>query len=164
MSDIKIMRKQIEDSMSVVSNLEVRKSKVSERVFHFNCTVPGRIVDVNHVSGYMTVNKSGNFENNGLDFDWVVTIERGGKFIERHMKDSPLRMRIHASLIKDLITEIDFNDNIPEVEVVEDDMQIHKNAVPSVALPEVDHSESNKRIQELVQAGGPLEMPEFLRR
>ena len=145
--------------MSVVTNLEVRKSKVSERVFHFNCTVPGRLVDVNHVSGFMKVNKSGNFENTGLDFDWVVTIERGGKFIERHMKDTPLRRRIHASLVKDLITEIDFNDNIPEVEVVEDDMQIHK-----VALPEVDHSESNKRIQELVQAGGPLEMPEFLRR
>ncbi len=164
MSDIKIMRKQIEDSMSIVKNLEVRKSKVSERVFHFNCTVPGRIVDVNHVSGFMKVNESGNFENTGLDFDWVVTIERGGKFIERHMKDSPLRMRIHASLIKDLITEIDFNNDIKEVEVVEDDMQIHKNAAPSVALPEVDHSESNKRIQELVQAGGPLEMPEFLRR
>ena len=154
MSDIKRMRKQIEDSMSVVTNLEVRKSKVSERVFHFNCTVPGRLVDVNHVSGFMKVNKSGNFENTGLDFDWVVTIERGGKFIERHMKDTPLRRRIHASLIKDLITEIDFNNDIKEIEVVEDDMQIHKNAVSSVALPE----------PEVLQQGGPLEMPEFLRR
>ena len=154
MSDIKRMRKQIEDSMSVVSNLEVRKSKVAERVFHFNCTVPGRLVDVNHVSGFIKVNESGNFENTGSDFDWVVTFERGGKFIERHMKDTPLRRKIHASLIKDLITEIDFNNDIKEIEVVEDDMQIHKNAVSSVALPE----------PEVLQQGGPLEMPEFLRR
>ena len=67
--------------MSIVKNLEVRKSKVSERVFHFTCTVPGRIVEENHVSGI--------FVSDPEWLDWVVIIERGGKMIERHMKDTP---------------------------------------------------------------------------
>ena len=71
--------------MSVVKNLEVTVSEAKPNTFHFTCTVPGRIVQENRVSGI--------FVSDSEWLDWVVIIERGGKVIERHMKNTPLMRR-----------------------------------------------------------------------
>ena len=76
--------------MSIVKNLEVTVSEVKANTFHFTCTVPGRIVQENRVSGI--------FVSDSEWLDWVVIIERGGKVIERHMKNTPLMRRIDEAL------------------------------------------------------------------
>ena len=128
--------------MSIIKNLRVVVSEAKPDMFHFSCTVPGRIVTENRVTGIFV---------NGTDgtewIDWVVVIERGGKTIERHMKNTPLMRQIDESLTVELKKFVESVTKDPGKEVVDID-------VSKVALPE----------PEVVAQGGPLEMPEFLRR
>ena len=126
--------------MSIVKNLKVTVSEVKANTFHFTCTVPGRIVQENRVSGI--------FVSDSEWLDWVVIIERGGKVIERHMKNTPLMRQIDESLTVELKKFVESVTKDPGKEVVDIDVS------PKVALPE----------PEVVAQGGPLEMPEFLRR
>ena len=129
--------------MSIVKNLEVKVSEVKPNTFHFSCTVPGRIVTENRVTGIF-ISKS-----DGTEWlDWVVVIERGGKPIERHMKHTPLMRQIDESLTVELKKFVESVTKDPGKEFVDIDVS------PKVALPE----------PEVVAQGGPLEMPEFLRR
>ena len=129
--------------MSIVKNLEVKVSEVKPNTFHFSCTVPGRIVTENRVTGIF-ISKS-----DGTEWlDWVVVIERGGKTIERHMKNTPLMRQIDESLTVELKKFVESVTKDPGKKVVDIDVS------PKVALPE----------PEVVAQGGPLEMPEFLRR
>ena len=129
--------------MSIVKNLEVKVSEVKPNTFHFSCTVPGRIVTENRVTGIF-ISKS-----DGTEWlDWVVVIERGGKVIERHMKNTPLMRRIDEALELELKKFVESVTKDPGKEFVDIDVS------PKVALPE----------PEVVAQGGPLEMPEFLRR
>ena len=129
--------------MSIIKNLRVVVSEAKPNTFHFSCTVPGRIVTENRVTGIFV---------NGTDgtewIDWVVVIERGGKTIERHMKNTPLMRQIDESLTVELKKFVESVTKDPGKEVVDIDVS------PKVALPE----------PEVVARGGPLEMPEFLRR
>ena len=135
------MRKQIEDSMSVVKNLEVTASKAKPNTFHFTCTVPGRIVEENHVSGI--------FVSDPEWLDWVVIIERGGKMIERHMKNTPLMRQIDECLTVELKK---FVESVTPGEVEEE--------------PEFDEEQMADLRKTVFPAGGPddLNLPEFLRR
>ena len=126
--------------MSIIKNLRVVVSEAKPDMFHFSCTVPGRIVTENRVTGI--------FHSESEWIDWVVVIERGGKTIERHMKNTPLMRQIDESLTVELKKFVESVTKDPGKKVVDIDVS------PKVALPE----------PEVVAQGGPLEMPEFLRR
>ena len=133
------MRKQIEDSMSIVKNLEVTVSEVKANTFHFTCTVPGRIVQENRVSGI--------FVSDSEWLDWVVIIERGGKVIERHMKNTPLMRRIDEALDLELKKFAESVTKDPGEEFVDIDVEGKPNP------------------EQLAHVNvGTLDMPEFLRR
>ena len=108
--------------MSIIKNLRVVVSEAKPDMFHFSCTVPGRIVTENRVTGI--------FHSESEWIDWVVVIERGGKTIERHMKNTPLMRQIDESLTVELKKFVESVTKDPGKEVVDIDVS------PKVALPE----------------------------